>query len=225
MKKIGVVLSFLVALSASAFALNAEAPAVKNCSDKKAAFEKQVNAMDKDSFIVQYVVINLADNFPAADEEAAPLAQCYATYYVKGKLMTQYMRENADIFRGEAVEMAKSYGEATVRDVTRVYDDLQQEILDFAGRVEALNEKVAFDEMAKQDNDYFIAQNILINLADPFATLTDKEAVSKAKVYGKFKVKGEPMLSFVEKQAREHAELGREGLDAFAPRVAALAAQ
>lgn len=225
MKKIGVVLSFLVALSASAFALNAEAPAVKNCSDKKAAFEQKVNAMDNDSFIVQYVVINFADNFPAVDEEAAPLAQCYATYYVKGKLMTQYVRENADIFRLKALENETDAVKRSEIANAKVFDELQTELLDFAGRVEALNEKVAFDEMAKQDNDYFIAQNILFNLADPFATLTDKEAVSKAKVYVKFEVKGKPMLSFVEKQAREHAELGHEGLDAFALRVAALAAQ
>ncbi len=221
MKKIGVVLSLLVALSASAFALNAQAPTVQNCSEKKAAFEQKVNAMDKESFIVQYILINLADNLPVADEEAAPLAQCYATYYVKGDLMTHFMRAHADIFRGGAVETAKRYGEATVRDVMRVYDNMQQEILDFAGRVEALNEKVAFDEMSKQDKDYFIAQNILINLADPFAKLTDKEAVSKAKVYAKFEVKGEPMTRFAEKQAEQHSEF--EQLRDFAHRVNALA--
>ena len=121
MKNIGVVLSLLVALSASAFALNAEAPAGEDCNAQRAAFEQQVNSIDKDSFIVQYILINLADTVQGQkDEQFAPLARCYNTYRVKGSSMVDFVRANADIFRQKAREEEKN---------APAFDKLQAELL------------------------------------------------------------------------------------------------
>ena len=202
MKKVLALLS-LVLVSASAFALNVEAPADEKCPGK-AYFEQNVATLDNVSFIAQNILINLADPMAKmTDEQALPLAQCYATYQVKGQGHVEFVRANADIFPGDV-----SKKEAT-------------NLRTFAGRVEALSQKASFDEMATQDNNYFIAQNILINLADPFAKLSDSEAAPVAKVYAGFKVKGEAMPKFAAKMARQYPEL--EELGDFAGRVEFLA--
>lgn len=204
MKKIGVVLSLLVALSVSAFALNAGAPTDENCKEQRVAFEQQAAAQGNISFIVQNILINMADPMELlSDAEAMPQAVCYNTFRVKGQKLVQFVRLNAAIFPGDL-----SGKEA-------------QNLRNFAGRVEALSNKVAFDEMAQQDNEYFIAQNILINLADPLAKLSDAEATPVAKVYATFEVKGKSMVAFAQEQAQKYDEF--EALRAFASRINELA--
>ncbi len=176
----------------------------QQCVNEQRKFEQDVATQENNSFIMQNILINMADPMEnISNEQALPLALCYANYKVKGQSLVSFVRAHANIFPGDVSK----------REETKLRV--------FAGRVEALNEMMSFNEMAEQDNEYFIAQNILINLADPFAKLNDQDAAPKAGVYVDFKVKGEPMLSFAERQAIQYDEF--EGLRAFANRVAALA--
>lgn len=204
MKKIAVVLSMLV-LAGSAFALNAVSSSEKECEKSRAAFQAYVETQgNNDAFIAQNILINMADPMAKLSNEAAtPLAVCYNTYYVHGQKLVDFVRANATIFPGDI-----SGKEAANMRM-------------FAGQVEALSKKEAFDKMALQDNAYFIAQDILINMADGFAKLSDQDAAPVAKVYMTFTVKGEPMVNFVAKQAQKHDEFAE--LEEFANRVRELA--
>ena len=204
MKKIVVVLSMLV-LAGSAFALNAVSSSEAKCVQKRTAFEEYVKGQgNNDAFIAQYILINMADPMAKLSNEAAtPLAVCYDTYYVHGQKLVDFVRANATIFPGDI----SGKEAANMRT--------------FAGRVDALSKD--FEKMASQDNDYFIAQNILINMADDFATLSDEDAAPVAKVYITFKVKGEPMVNFIEKQARKAQHNEFDELEEFASRVRELA--
>ena len=217
MKKIGVVLSLLVALSASAFALNVEASGVEDCNGKKAAFEQQVNSLDKDSFIVQYILINLADPVEQlTDEQMAPLAQCYNTYRVKGTPMVDFVRAHSDIFRQQAQQGEKS---------AQVFDKLQTELLGFTHRVEKLAEQATLDEIVSYDNDDWVVQHILSNLADPMSKMTDEQATPKARVYKQLKVKSQPLMKFVREEAYRfgsYADNVEDALNDFANRVEVL---
>ena len=198
MKKVLALLAVAL-FSVSAFAMNAAAPADEKCPGK-ATFEKYVASQENESFIAQNILINLSDPMESmTDEEALPLAACYQTYRVKGQTLVEFVRSHAEIFPGDIhkVEAKKLYN--------------------FAARVEALNEKVAFDKMASQPNEYFIAQNILINLADPFSKLSDEQAAFKAKYYLGFKVKNEPMISFAKRFAQHYSEF--EELNDFVGRI------
>lgn len=218
MKKIGVVLSLLVALSASAFALNAGAMAGEDCNEKRAAFEQQVNSVDKDSFIVQYILINLADTMEGQkDEQAAPLAQCYNTYRVKGTPMVDFVRANADIFRQKAREEEKA---------APAFDKLQKQLLGFANRVERLAEQATLNEIAAHDNDDWLVQHVLGNLADPMRNMSDEQAAPKAVVYKQLTVRHQPLVSFARQQANRFAQFANnvaEDLTTFANRVETLA--
>ncbi len=195
---------FVARAAARVATVGAELQALKSCLEEKEAFERDVATQKNKSFIVQNILINMADPMERmSDEKALPLAMCYNNYKVKGAKMTQFVRSNATIFSGDV-----SGREA-------------QNLRNFAGRVEALSNKVAFDKMAKQDNDYFIAQNILINLAEPLAKLSDAEAAPMAKVYATFEVKGTPMVNFAQEQAQKYDEF--EALRAFASRINELA--
>ena len=152
MKKVLMLLG-VVLFSASAFALNAEVTGNETCAEMKAAFEKHVDSLEKESFIAQYIVINLADSFQQlTDEQATPLAQCYATYRVKkDTLMVDFVRTHADIFRQKALEaVEEDFKKGNIDDNERyirlksilnasVYDELKEEMLGFADRVTNLS--------------------------------------------------------------------------------------
>ena len=91
-------------------------------------------------------------------------------------------------------------------------------------------QKADFEKnVASQANISFIAQNILINLADPMETQSDEEALHQAACYDTFQVKGQSLVAFV----RENADIfpgdisGTEAakLRNFADRVQKLSVQ
>lgn len=88
--------------------------------------------------------------------------------------------------------------------------------------IEAFGERDRFNEVAKQSNNYFIAQYILINLADPLVKLGDMEALPKAVVYNTFRVGNRSMVDFVRAFAGQFQPKEEGELRAFAGRVEAL---
>ena len=203
MKKVLVMLS-MVLFCTCAFALNA--PAKDACATQKADFEKNVASQTDESFIAQNILINMADpmqNMP--DEQALPVAACYATFMVKGVPLTQFVRAHADIFPGDI-----SGKEAA-------------EMRAFAARVEKLGTQAQLNQMAAQGNTSHLVQFILINLADPMATMSDEEAAPLARAYQDCTVNGRPMLEFVRVHASEFAGNVPQELDAFVERVNQLA--
>ena len=220
MKRVLVMLGVML-FSASAFALNAQAPASEDCNGKKAAFEQHVNSQKQDSFIVQYILINLADpvlkEHRYTEEQFVPLAQCYNTYKVKGTPLVDFVRANADIFRQKAPESVQA---------VPVYDDLQSELLTFANLVEKQALQAALNEIAARDNDDWVVQHILSNLADPMASMSDEQAAPKAAVYKQLKVKRQPLVEYSLQQAGRFAQYANnvaDDLTTFASRVTALA--
>ncbi len=217
MKKVLTWLGMML-FSACAFALNAQAPAGEDCHAQRAAFEQHVNSQSNNSFIVQYILINLAD--PAeelTDEQVTPLAQCYIRYQVKGTSMVDFVRANATIFRQKAKPEEQN---------AAVFDDLEMELLRFANRVERLGEQAELDRIAAGDNDDHVVQHILNNLADPMAQMTDEQAAPKAKVYKQLKVNRQPLVEFALQQASRFGNFApnvEEDLNSFANRVNKLA--
>ena len=219
MKKILVMLS-VVLFSVPAFALNAGTSAGKDCNAEKAAFEQHVNSLSKDSFIVQYILINLADPVKEqklTDAQFFPLAQCYNTYRVRGVPMVDFVQANADIFRQNA---------RPKEERSQVYDELRAELLDFANRVERLSEQAALDDVASHGNDDWVVEHILGNLADPMSKMTDEQAAPKASVYKQLKVKDQSLVEFSFEQAQRFKGLAdnvEKDLTSFAKRVESLA--
>ncbi len=82
--------------------------------------------------------------------------------------------------------------------------------------------KAAFERISTQDNNYFIAQYILINLADPMAKLSDAQALPQAKCYAGYTVKGKRLVDFVRIHAVEFRNKEQKELVTFATRVEAL---
>ena len=200
MKKLLVVLGVLM-FCTSAFALNA---AGTNACPGKTDFEKKANSQE-DHLAIQKVMFELADPLATmTDEQAQPLAVCYVTYQVHKRMLPDYVRMHAKKFasKGARQEAAR--------------------MRDFAARIEVLNEKVDFDQMAQQESDYFIAQNMLINYAEPFLQLPVADAAAKAKYYANFQVKGHSLNAFVEEITVENPEF--DGLRRFVSRIEELAA-
>ena len=91
------------------------------------------------------------------------------------------------------------------------------------------SQKVAFEKYAvAQANDSFIAQHILINMADPMEKQSDAQAMAQAVCYSTFQVRGQRLVEFV----RAHADFpgdisGREAakMRNFADRVERLSIQ
>ena len=227
MKKI-IALAGVVLFSASAFALNAVAPAEKDCEAGKAAFEQRVNSLSKDSFIVQYILINLADPvIDWTDEQLAPLAQCYYTYRVKGTPMTQFVRARADIFRQNVLGEMRKVGsgieqqvlEEDISSVKEAYDKLQAELLEFASRVEKLGKKAEFEELAARGSDRDIMEYVFENMVNPLSQLPQTQAKAKAKEYRGYKVKGKPLSEFVREQAQFFDMNAEIKLEVFADQV------
>lgn len=201
MKKIGVVLSLLVAMSASAFALNMEAPSNKDCASQRAEFEKYAINQRTD-FVVQNILLNMADPMlQMSDEEAQPLAVCYATYKIRGTSFTNFVRNNAGIFPGDITGKEKA------------------ELLAFADRVEFLSEKADLDRVLALNNDSFTVQHILSNMADPMEKMTDEQARPKAKAYAALKVHGMSLVEFVRRHANDYTMNVENDMDNFANRV------
>ena len=201
MKKV-IMLLGVVLFSASAFALNAVAPADQACAKQKAAFEQEVAGQANASFIAQNILINLADPMAQLSDEAA-LAQavCYATYEVKGQPLTAFVRAQKDAFRPkEAGQLAA-----------------------FAQRVERLNVQAQLNPVVAQGNVSHTVEFILINFADPMAKLSDEEAAPLAQAYQGCRVNGRPMTEFVRVHASEFAGNVSQDLDAFVERVNKLA--
>ncbi len=205
MKKV-IALLGVVLFSASAFALNAVAPADQACEGKKAAFEKKVASQDNDVFIVENILINMADPMAKqSDEQALEQAVCYGTFQVKGQSLVAFVRANAEIFPGDisGIEAAR--------------------LRAFADRVERLGVQAQLNEVAAQGNLSYTIQYILSNFADPMAKMSDEEAKPLAKIYQGCKVNGQPMVEFTRVHASEFGENVSQDLDAFVERVEKLA--
>lgn len=200
MKKVLALLG-VVMFSASAFALNTEAPAVKDCAGQKAAFEKY--AVDqRNDFVAQHILINMADPMEnMTDEQALPIAACYATFKVKGTPFTNFVRAHAGVFPGDITGKEKA------------------EMNAFADRVERLSAQAKVNKMAQAGNVSHTIEYILINFADPMAKMSDVEAAPLAKAYAGVKVNGQPMLEFVRVHASEFPGTVGPELDAFVERV------
>ena len=205
MKKV-IVLLGVVLFSASAFALNAVAPASKDCAAQKAEFEKNVASQANVSFIAQNILINLADPMEnQTDEEALEQAACYGTFQVKGQDLVSFVRAHADIFPGD------------------ISGKEEAELLRFADRVQKLSAQAAINRVAATGNVSHIMQFILINFADSMAQMSDAQAAAYAKAYQGVKVNGQPMMQFVRVHASEFpGNVGPE-FDVFVARVEQLA--
>ena len=204
MKKVLVMLGVML-FSASAFALNVEAPADKDCAKQKAEFEASAAGQRVD-FVVQHILINMADPLEnMTDEQAQPLAVCYATFRVKGEALSSFVRDNAGIFPGDVSGKEKA------------------KLLAFAGRVDRLSVQDGLDKAAAQGNTSHIMQYVLSNLADPMAKMTDAQAAPLAKAYKGVKVNGQPMAEFVRVHASELPGTVVTELDTFVERVNKLA--
>lgn len=218
MKKV-IALFGVMVFSASAFALNAVSSAekdggkreaafeeYKDCAKKKVAFEEYVAGQTNQSFIAQNILINMADPMETmTDEEAKPLAACYAKFHVKGKRFVEFVRANAGIFPGD------------------VSGKEEAELRAFADRVERLSIQAEMDRMVSQGNQSHTLQYILYNFVDPMVNMSDEEATSLAKAYKACKVGNVPLLQFI----REHSGYldGNVGddYDKFVDRVSRLA--
>ncbi len=204
MKKVLAVLG-VVMFSASAFALNAEAPSGKDCAGQKAAFEKYA-ADQRNDFVAQHIIINMADPMEQmTDEQAMPVAACYATFKVKGTAFTDFVRAHAGIFPGDITGKEKA------------------EMNAFAARVDRLSAQAKLNKVAAQNNVSHTVEFILINFADPLANMSDIQAAPLAKAYKGVKVNGRPMLEFVRVHASEFPGTVGPELDAFVERVEKLA--
>lgn len=200
MKKVLLMLGVML-FSASAFAMNQEAMDGKTCAEKKAAFEKYA-AEQRSDFVAQNILINMADPMlKMDDEQAQPLAACYATYKVKGQNFTTFVRNNANI--GLQKE--------------------EDELLAFADRVEFLSEKAELDRVVAQGNESFIVQHILGNMMDPMKKMTDAQAAPKAKAYAALKVNGLPLTEFVRAHSNDYNMYVEIEMENFADRVERLA--
>ncbi len=200
MKKIMMLLG-VVLFSASAFALNAQAPADEKCPGK-ANFEQYAARQSNNYFIAQYILINLADPMAEmTDTQAAPLAACYALYQVKGKSLVSFVRAHKEEFR------PKEEGELAA----------------FADRVEILNEKAEFDRVAAQKNESYMVQHILGNMIDPMAKMSDEQATPRAKAYATWKVNGLPLVEYVRAHSNDYTMDVEIDMEKFADRVEELA--
>ena len=220
MKKVLMLLG-VVLFPAFAFALNAEAQDEKECEGNRAKFERQVNSQDKTSFIMQYILINLADDAVKSnkytEEQFVPLAQCYETYTVKGTPLVDFVRANADVFRPAESDPASELD---------VYDELQSELLTFANRVEKVSKQAALNKVIAHDNDDWVVQHILGNLADPMRNMSDAQAAPKAVVYKQLKVNSLPLVEYSRQQSERFARISpsvTNDLNDFADRVERLA--
>lgn len=160
----------------------------------------EVAKQSNNYFIAQYILINLADPLvKLGDMEALPKAVVYNTFRVGNRSMVDFVRAFAGQFQ------PKEEGELRA----------------FAGRVEALNEWAKLTKMHDAKKPYFTAEYILINIVDPFANLSDKDAASKAAFYkDHMKVGNTPLLTFVADYTEQR---GFESFDAFISRVEKLA--
>lgn len=71
---------------------------------------------------------------------------------------------------------------------------------------ECQHQKDQFEQMVEEsNNESFLVQNILINWADPMASMADAQAQPLAVCYAKFKVKGVALTQYV----RAHADIFR----------------
>ena len=75
------------------------------------------------------------------------------------------------------------------------------------------------ESVAKQANNYYIAQYILIQMADPMALMTDEEATPKALCYASYQIKGQGFIPFVRTQAPRFRPKEQGELEDFANRV------
>lgn len=216
MKKVVALLGVML-FSVAAFALNAVAQGGEGCEERRAAFEKDLKTMRyQPAGIIHYVLVEMADPMGAlSDEKAQADAVCYATFHVQGVTLVDYIRANADAFRQRV--SAEERG-------AKGLDQLKSQALGFANRVERLAEQVAINNVAAYDNEDWVVQHVLSNLADPMRQLSDEEAAPKAHVYKQLKVGQRPLMSFVRQQATRFEPLNvAKDLAAFADRVDRLA--
>ena len=200
MKKVLVMLGVML-FSASAFALNVEAPADKDCAKQKAEFEASAAGQRVD-FVVQHILINMADPLEnMTDEQAQPLAVCYATFRVKGEALSSFVRDNAGIFPGDVSGKEKA------------------NLLAFATRVEQLSEKAAFDQVVAKNNDLAIMSYVFTNMLNPMDQMSASQAAAKAAIYKTYKVKGRPLSEFIREQSLHFDMYAETRLDNFADKI------
>ena len=204
MKKV-IALLGMVMFCSSAFALNTEAMLGESCADQKVAFEKYA-ADQRNDFVAQHILINMADPMEnMTDEQALPLAACYATFKVKGMAFTSFVRAHAGVFPGDITGKEEA------------------ELRNFADRVQRLSVQAKLNKIVAQGNTSHTIQFILINFADPMVQMSDAQAAPLAKAYQGVKVNGQPMMEFVRVHASEFLGTVPQELDAFVNRVNQLA--
>ncbi len=204
MKKVLLMLGVML-FSASAFAMNQEAMDTEKCAEQRTAFEKYAVGQRTD-FVVQNILINMADPMiNMEDEQAQPLAACYATYKVKGRNFTTFVRDNADIFSGD------------------IYGKIKAELLAFADRVEFLSEKAELDRVVAQGQDSYVVQHILSNMIDPMKQMTDVQAAPKARAYVALKINGISLPEYVRAHSNDYTKNVEIEMEKFADRVERLA--
>ncbi len=201
MKKV-LMLFGVVLFPAFAFALNAEAPSVADCQSQKKAFEEHAAGLRSD-FVAQYILINMSDPMEQmSDEEALPVAACYANFTVQGRKLTSFVRAHS-FFPGDIQGREKAKLET------------------FATRVDRLSVQARLNKLS--GNMSHVMQYVLINLADPMVKMSDAEAAPLAKAYQGCYVNGQPLMKFVRVHASEFPVTVAEELDTFVARVNELA--
>lgn len=173
-----------------------------DCEAEKEAFAEYVSGQNNDYFISQHVLVNLADPMrEMSDWDATPHAVCYVQYVAHGKRLPDFVRLNAGKFQPKE----------------------KAQLLEFAGRSEALVERQRLEKMVAKGNTSHIMEFVLINLADSMRKLSDEEAVTKARVYADIRVNGVDLVQFVKDHAVEYPGDTQTEFDAFAQRVEQLA--
>ncbi|MBP5404279.1 MAG: hypothetical protein J6Y17_04230 [Elusimicrobiaceae bacterium] len=187
---------------ANVFALNAVALSGEGCQDQKDRFERLVDGLDKDSFIVQNILTDLV--YPMAgmtDEQAQPLAVCYTSFKVKGVALVEFVRKNADISIGDVIGKEKA------------------NLLAFAARVEQLSEKAAFDQVVVKNNDLAIVDYVFENMINPMEQMSEQQAAGKVAIYKTYQVKGRPLSEFLHEQSIHLDMYAEIRLDGFANKI------
>ena len=192
----------MVMFCSSAFALNTEAMLGESCADQKVAFEKYA-ADQRNDFVAQHILINMADPMEnMTDEQALPLAACYATFKVKGLAFVDFVRTITDIFPGDisGKEAAK--------------------LSDFADRVVRLSKKAAFDNMVAQSSSAGdIMKYVWKEMVWPLDHMNEQEAATHLAIYKTFKVEGRPLSEFIRERSMFYDMNAEIKLEKFADTI------
>ena len=230
MKKLVVVFSFLIAISTSAFALNAEDVSAKDVQKKVAAAQKVVQKYDSFKYtgaafleiVGAYEEVYLVDA-----EEATSLNQLlkqavFTTAEGEKALITSCVVKSAISYAMESgssyayTELLGDFAEENVVD--NFYSHLEKPYCPGKNRFEVF----ALD-MLQQKQYGVLSQHIYQNLVVPFAKLGDEEAIALAKCYVTYEVGDRTLLDYARRGRGGIPNSIGEEMEMFADRVEALA--